>query len=366
MFTLFQSTSIIRPLSMTEQFHPSTYPESATDHQEEISRPPPKDTLCDRFHQRCGLQSSFVFVVFFLLLCSPVFNDMIWHSVDHPFDVFMFFTGNGYIANPQPVYIMGNIIIWMLIIYSCCYFLWQWFFNGRAQVLLVVCWFMAACFLINSLTLLNEPPAILHYTYVVPLELTSLGTMVIPPKPSIVLYAMFDCWDGSRLRRVLISILSVIMVLYLSATAQMYSTSFIFSVSLITVIHYRFQLQNAGKLMSEWARLQPELMGKFQVGELLNLVHLPIRGDVEIGFADPIPNEDFDDLVYQTQHQVKVKGEVVKPPAPKPVVFQIRDEKTASDDEEEHDLLKDDEKQLDGVTLDSLKMIGENFNHVTG
>jgi hypothetical protein len=293
---------------MTDEFAESTFPESATDHQADIAGDPPKDTLCERFHQRCGLQTSFVFLLFFLLWCSSAFNDIIWNSVDHPFDVFIFFTGSGYLADPKPVYIIGNIIVWTLLIFSCVYFLWQWFFNGRSQILLVICWFQAACFLLNAISLVNEPPSLIHYTDFPLLELTSPGTMVAPPKPAIVLYAMWDFWDGSRWKRSLITFLSCLMVVYLSATAQMYSSPFILSVCLLAAIHLRFQYSAAGRWMSEAVRLQPDLIGKFPADELLNAIRLPMVNQ-SISYSESYPTTDFDDIIYPTPPPpVKVKG----------------------------------------------------------
>jgi hypothetical protein len=135
--------------------------------------------------------------------------------------------------------------------------------------------FMAACFVINLMTMIDEPQGIVHYTNVYALELTSRGTLVMPPKPAIVLYAMFDFWDGSRLKRFLISVLSTVLVLYLMVTAQMYSSSFVLSCSVLSALHCYHQLIAAGVKLTKVGRLQPDLYEKLEFFELGTFVGRP-------------------------------------------------------------------------------------------
>lgn len=108
---------------------------NAESDQEEAEREgTPKETAWERLTSRCDMRVFAKWSGFMFLLLSPGLNDVIWNDVDRPFDAFLFITGNGYIGDPMGVYVIGNIIVWLMLIFAVFYLMWQYVLNERDQV----------------------------------------------------------------------------------------------------------------------------------------------------------------------------------------------------------------------------------------
>jgi hypothetical protein len=125
----------LKKAPVTETIEFSAKPNDAVSDQVEIAASEqPKDTVWERLKMRCDMSVFAKWSLYVFLLLSPGLNDVIWNDVNRPFDAFLFITGNGYIGDPVAVYVIGNIVVWLMLIFAVVYLMLQYLLNERDQV----------------------------------------------------------------------------------------------------------------------------------------------------------------------------------------------------------------------------------------